>query len=66
MSVGFVVRMLTTICCVFVVTLVAEQMVFTVDCDDARFVVFFVRTALNGRVALRVRPQRHTKDGWWR
>ena len=31
------VRLLTIICCVFDVTLVAEEMVFSVVCDEARF-----------------------------
>ena len=31
------VRMLTIICCVLDVTLLAEEMVFSVDCDEARF-----------------------------
>ena len=42
-SVGTVVRMLTIICCVLDVTLLAEEMVFSVDCDEARFLVFLNR-----------------------
>ena len=33
----FLVRMLKIVCCVFVVILVAAEMVYSVDCDEARF-----------------------------